>query len=432
MSSTEERGLGLPITYLLAHDARFDLTPRRQSTSTPAFFTPGNATLQSGEHKVIISLAFGLRGRRNLPTDASPVFKYPGHTQPPRRASLITTSHTSQFPLHMDAADEVTFEFVPVIRQYRSGRVERLLPTNPVPPSLDAATGVASRDVTIDPATGLWARLYLPDLPASAGARLPVVLYFHGGGLVVGTAADAPEHAFLNRLAARAGAIAVSVEYRLAPEHPVPACYDDAWTALRWVIAAAAGSSTSSDAAPEPWLRDHGDVGRVSLLGYSAGGNVAHNVALRAGGGGGEEGLPGGARLRGMALMHPFFLSGDKAEGEVKHAWARAKIEEMWAFACGGRTAGVDDPRVNPLAGGALSLRAALGCDRVLVCVADDELEVRGKAYHGGLLASGWAKEDAELLDSAGEEHDFHLRQPESPNALLLVDRLAAFLRGNQ
>ena len=124
----------------------------------------------------------------------------------------------------MDPDAEVTFEFVPVIRQYRSGRVERLLPVNPVPPSVDAATGVASRDVTIDAATGLRARLYLPDPSARPGdgdgGRLPVVLYFHGGGLVAGSAADAPEHAFVNRLAARAGALAVSVEYRLASEHP--------------------------------------------------------------------------------------------------------------------------------------------------------------------------------------------------------------------
>ncbi|CAO2191792.1 unnamed protein product [Urochloa humidicola] len=204
----------------------------------------------------------------------------------------------------MNPDTEVAFEFVPVIRQYKSGRVERLAPVHPVPPSVDAAaTGVTSKDVTIDAATGLWARLYLPNLsshPSSCAAagdgegaqqrRLPIVLYFHGGGLVVGTAADAPEHAFLNRLAARAGALAVSVEYRLAPEHPVPACYDDAWAALLWATSAGA----------DPWLRDYGDAARVFVVGFSAGGNVAHNLTLRAG----TE--PGGARrVEGMALVHP-------------------------------------------------------------------------------------------------------------------------------
>ncbi|CAD6265180.1 unnamed protein product [Miscanthus lutarioriparius] len=306
----------------------------------------------------------------------------------------------------MDPDAEVTFEFVPVIRQYKSGCVERLLPVNPVPPFVDAATGVASKDVTVDPATGLWARLYIP-------------------------------HAFVNRLAARAGALAVSVEYRLAPEHPVPACYDDAWAALRWVVTSAA----------DPWVRDHGDVARVFVLGFSAGANLAHNLTLRAGSEPETEPdlLPRGARVQGMALVHPFFLSppapapGDKGskaaeEGEVaKYAWVRGKLAEMWAFACGeGRTtAGPDDPRVNPLADGAPSLRR-LGCARVLVCLADDALVAEGKAYYDGLLASGWAAADAELLDSAPADHEFHVREPDSAKAVLLMDRLVALITGNQ
>ncbi|KAF7050962.1 hypothetical protein CFC21_059254 [Triticum aestivum] len=315
----------------------------------------------------------------------------------------------------MDPESEVTFEFVPVIRQYRSGRVERLLPVDPVPPSVDAATGVASRDVVFDPATGAWARLYLPARPpGGAGDRLPIMVYLHGGGLVGGSAADGPEHAFLNRLCARARVLVVSVEYRLAPEHPVPACYDDAWAALRW---AAEGA--------DPWLRDRGDRGRMFVVGYSAGGNVAHNVALRAGSEAGA--LPRGARVRGIGLLHPYFLSAEKADGETEQSWLRGKLEELWPFACGGRTAGLDDPRVNPVADGAPSLRR-LGCDRVLVCVAEDELRLRGKAYHDGLLGSGWAEGDVELLDSIGEDHQFFLREPPSATALVLMDRLAALL----
>ncbi|CAM0947286.1 unnamed protein product [Alopecurus aequalis] len=293
----------------------------------------------------------------------------------------------------MDQESEVTFEFVSVIRQFKSGRVERLLPANPAPPSVDAATGVASKDVTIDATTGLWARLYLPPtkhrysksqrigvpLPpatnsssADADDKLAIVVYLHGGGFVAGSAADAPEHAFLNRLCARARVLAVSVEYRLAPEHPVPACYDDAWTALRW---AAAEAGTTAD----PWIRGRGDRARLFVVGKDQG------------------------------------LSEDQ-------------LEELWAFACAARTTGPDDPRVNPVADGAPSLRR-LGCDRVLVCVAEDELGPRGKAYHDGLLASGWAEEDAQLLESAGEDHEFFLRDPGSAKALLLMHRLmVAFL----
>uniref|UniRef100_A0A0D3H1B9 Alpha/beta hydrolase fold-3 domain-containing protein n=1 Tax=Oryza barthii TaxID=65489 RepID=A0A0D3H1B9_9ORYZ len=287
--------------------------------------------------------------------------------------------------------EEITFEFLSLIRCYRSGRVDRLLPDTRVPRSVDAATGVASRDVTIDPATGLWARLYLPDLDGGERKLLPVVVYLHGGGLVVGSAADALEHGFANRLCARARALVVSVDYRLAPE-----------------------------------LRDHGDRERVFVLGYSAGGNIAHNVTLRAG----AEELPGGARVKGMALLHPYFMAAKKADGEVKNAWLRGKLEEMWALACGGgrTTAGLDDPRINPVADGAPSLRR-LGCDRVLVCLADDELEVRGKDYYDGLLESGWAEDAAELLVS-GEDHEYVHRDPDSAKAVVVMDRLAALFGG--
>ncbi|KAF8654405.1 hypothetical protein HU200_061587 [Digitaria exilis] len=341
--------------------------------------------------------------------------------QIPRHNLAANRHHTAAFD--MDPDTEVTFEFVPVIRQYKSGRIERLHHINPVPPSIHAATGVTSKDVTINASTGLWARLYLPDLstlPSSGGEasrRLPIVLYFHGGGLVVGSAADAPEHAFLNRLAARAGALAVSVEYRLAPEHPVPACYDDAWAALLWTTAIPAPDS-------DPWIRDHGDVSRVFVLGFSSGGNIAHNLTLRHGDlsprrlGGGDgadspllplaagEGRGGGARGRVGAWQ---------AGGDVGVRVRRAHHD------------GARRPRVNPVAERAPSLRR-LGCGRVLVCLAEDTLVAEGKAYYDALVASGWPAGEAELLDSRPADHEFHLREPESAKAVLLMDRLVAFI----
>lgn len=309
--------------------------------------------------------------------------------------------------------DEVIHDAPGFIRVYKSGRVERFLRIDFAPPCTDAATGVSAKDITILPGAGVSARIYLPPAPAGGEqGKLPVLVFFHGGAFCLGSAFDAAAHGHANQLAARASAIVVSVEYRLAPEHPVPACYDDAWAALRW---AAEGA--------DPWLRDRGDRGRMFVVGYSTGGNVAHNVALRAGSE--ADALPRGARVRGLGLLHPYFLSAKKADGE--HSWLRGKLEELWPFACGGRTAGLDDPRVNPVAGGAPSLRR-LGCDRVLVCLAEDELRLRGKAYHDGLLRSGWAEGDTDLLDSVGEDHQFFLREPPSANALVLMDRLVALL----
>ncbi|AQL01139.1 NAD(P)H dehydrogenase C1, partial [Zea mays] len=112
------------------------------------------------------------------------------------------------------------------------------------------------------------ARVYLP--PGAAG-KIPVVVYFHGGGFVVGSPARPGTHNYLNDLVARSGAIGVSVYYRLAPEHKLPAAYDDAWAALRWAATLGGGE--------DPWLLEHADLSRVFLAGCSAGANIAHNTA---------------------------------------------------------------------------------------------------------------------------------------------------------
>jgi acetyl esterase/lipase len=161
-----------------------------------------------------------------------------------------------------DPSDEVVREFGPLLRVYKSGRIERPLVAPPVEPGHDAATGVQSKDVHLG---SYSVRLYLPPVATADGAKakLPVVVYVHGGGFVAESAASPGYHLFLNRLAAACPALVVSVDYRLAPEHPLPAGYDDCLAALKWVLSAA-----------DPWVAAHGDLARVFVAGDSAGGNV--------------------------------------------------------------------------------------------------------------------------------------------------------------
>ncbi|RLM55044.1 tuliposide A-converting enzyme 1, chloroplastic [Panicum miliaceum] len=317
---------------------------------------------------------------------------------------------------HDAAADEVAIELLPFIRLYKSGRVERLIDNDTVPASPhDAATGVASKDVTIDPATSVSVRLYLPPA-AGAGAKLPIVVYFHGGGFMVESADSVPYHRYLNALAARAGAVAVSVDYRRVPEHRLPAAYDDSWAALAWAVAAACGSAPSGGSEPEPWLAEHGDPSRVFLAGDSAGANIAHNVAMRAA----AEGRPA---IRGVLLVHPYFWDASGAMGPE----LEERIRREWRFMTGNPDARMDDPRLSPTSAGAPPL-ALLPVARVLVAVAgEDFLAPKGRAYHAALLASGWRGE-AELEDTPGEDHVFHLRQPGTAAAEELMDRVVAFM----
>ncbi|KAK3131936.1 hypothetical protein QOZ80_6AG0513580 [Eleusine coracana subsp. coracana] len=316
------------------------------------------------------------------------------------------------------AADrEVAVELLPFIRLYKSGRIERLIGNDTVPASLDAATGVDSKDVTIDPTTNLSVRLYLPTSAISAKEKLPIVVYFHGGGFMVESAASVGYHRYLTALAAGAHAVAVSVDYRRVPEHRLPAAYDDSWAALKWAVASAADGG---GAAHEPWLAAHGDASRVYLAGDSAGANIAHNVAMRAA----AEGLPSPrAAIKGVMLIHPYFWDASNTMG----AQLEDRIRREWKFMTGDDDARVDDPRLAPTSAAAPSL-ALMPTERVLVAMAgEDFLAPKGRAYYAALVASGWRGE-AELVDTPGEDHVFHLLQPGMEAAAEMMDRVTAFI----
>jgi acetyl esterase/lipase len=89
----------------------------------------------------------------------------------------------------------------------------------------EARIDIPSRD-----GTSLPAILYRPASPTSPG---PLVVLYHGGGWITGHAEDEAPIAYA--LAQRHGAVVVSVEYRLAPEHPFPKAIEDSWDALKWV-----------------------------------------------------------------------------------------------------------------------------------------------------------------------------------------------------
>ncbi|MET0558117.1 MAG: alpha/beta hydrolase [Solirubrobacterales bacterium] len=120
------------------------------------------------------------------------------------------------------------------------------------------------------PAGPLAARLYAPrGIPG--GVTPPLLVYFHGGGWVIG---DLDTHDGTCRfLAAMAGVAVLSVDYRLAPEHPFPGPVEDAWAAFAW----AAANAAALGADPE----------RIAVGGDSAGGNLSAVVSLLAREGGG-------------------------------------------------------------------------------------------------------------------------------------------------
>jgi acetyl esterase/lipase len=128
---------------------------------------------------------------------------------------------------------------------------------------------VSTEDIVIPGAAGANpARVYTPHAPhtPAGAAALPLILYFHGGGWVLGDVEryDATPRA----MAARSHAIVVSAHYRQAPEHRLPAAHDDAFAAWQWLLDDARSLG--------------GDPAKLAVMGESAGGNLALHVSIRA------------------------------------------------------------------------------------------------------------------------------------------------------
>ncbi|KAJ8461431.1 hypothetical protein OPV22_034357 [Ensete ventricosum] len=319
----------------------------------------------------------------------------------------------------MSTDDEIVYG-TRFIRVFKSGRVERYHCNDATPASVDPATGVSSKDVLISPETGVSARLYIPRLREGdrQEQKLPVLVYFHGGGFCIGSAFMPLFHNYLNSLVAQAHVVAVSVDYRLAPEHPVPAAHEDSWTVLRWVAGQAGGGGPAAEA----WLAERADFERVFLAGESAGGNIAHHMAMRAGIGG----LPCGVRIRGVALIHPYFLGSDVVESAEIYPEATESLETLWRTVCPS-SSGLDDPMINPAAEAAPSL-AGLGCGMALVCVGGaDALRDRGRAYYRRLRESGWGGA-ATLFEAEGKAHTFHLFETDCEEAIAQHVAVCSFL----
>jgi acetyl esterase len=129
--------------------------------------------------------------------------------------------------------------------------------STPTPPQIGEV-----RDMLAD---AVAVRVYRPAGVAN-DAALPALVFFHGGGWVIG---DIDTHDVLCRqLTGEAGITVISVDYRLAPEAKFPAAADDAWSATRWVVANARRLGV--------------DPTRLAVGGDSAGGNLAAVVALMA------------------------------------------------------------------------------------------------------------------------------------------------------
>lgn len=165
---------------------------------------------------------------------------------------------------------------------------------------------IPSKDISINQSNNVGVRLYLPRQAlascSSSTSKLPLIVYYHGGGFIIGSVAAAVFHNFCSNVALEFPAIVLSVKYRLAPEHRLPAAYEDAMEALHWI-------KTSQE------LKDYADLSSCFLMGSSAGGNIVYHVGIQAASKA-DDLFP--LKIKGLILHQPFIGGVKRTESELR------------------------------------------------------------------------------------------------------------------
>ncbi len=241
------------------------------------------------------------------------------------------------------------------------------------------------------PGGELPVRLYTPT-SVQGPDPLPLVVYFHGGGFMVGS----PDYtdAVTRILAARAPAVVVSVDYRLAPEHRLPAAADDCAFAVSWCFENAASLGARK--------------GPVVVAGDSAGGNLAAVVAQR-------DLAAGRGQVALQVLVYPC-LDGSRTDRESQRAFASGyglTLLDVHDYLRHYPPEGFDraEPQLSPLRAPSLA-----GLPPAIVVTAGfDVLRDEGIEYAGALKAAGVPVE--------------HLHEPELPHGFATMTRLCSEAR---
>ncbi|CAH8369436.1 unnamed protein product [Eruca vesicaria subsp. sativa] len=156
---------------------------------------------------------------------------------------------------------------------------------------------VVSKDILLDHSKSSWMRLYVPTTALNGGVaskKLPLVVYFNGGGFTSRSAVESEIFTLVvGGIAREINVVVASPSYRLNPENKLPAAYEDGVEAVEWL---------RNKSEEDEWLKSYADLSNVFLMGTGTGGNVAYNVGLRFT----EKDLTP-LSIRGLILESPLF-----------------------------------------------------------------------------------------------------------------------------
>ncbi|XP_060193336.1 probable carboxylesterase 17 [Lycium barbarum] len=292
------------------------------------------------------------------------------------------------------------------LRVFEDGSVDRTwtgppevkFMSEPVPPHDDFINGVAVKDVVLtNENSNSRLRIYLPQLNDN---KLPVILHFHGGGFCISQADWFMYYTVYTRLARVTKSIIISVFLPLSPEHRLPAACDAGFAALLRL------RDISRQQLNEPWLTEYADFSRIFLIGDSSGGNIVHQVAVRAG----EEDLSP-VRLAGAIPIHPGFVRSKRSKSELEQEQTPFLTLDMvdkfigLALPVGSNK---DHPITCPMGDVAAAVEE-LKLPPYLYCMADKDLLKDTEMEFYEVMKKGG--KDVELFVNNGVGHSFYLNK---------------------
>ncbi|KAL6636783.1 hypothetical protein ACP70R_024355 [Stipagrostis hirtigluma subsp. patula] len=307
-----------------------------------------------------------------------------------------------------EAPPHVIEDFAGLVQLLSDGTVVRRTDTNGLPvPSFPSPLPAQWKDVVYDPNHGLKLRIYRPnssaaDVDGEVPKKLPVLVFFHGGGFCVGGFDLPTTHACCLRLAGELPAVVLSAGYRLAPENRLPAAHDDARTFVSWIRTQAAMDS-------DPWLANWADFGRVFVTGDSSGGNMAHHIAVALG-----SGLLNisPAHVTGYVLFWPFFAGVERTASETEYPpgpFVTLPVYDQFCRMSLPVGATRDHPALNPFGPDSPALEAVALPPVLVVGGEHDLLRDRIVDYVSRLKAMG---KPVELVEFEGQHHGFFVVEP--------------------
>ncbi|KAI5585843.1 hypothetical protein BDE02_06G171700 [Populus trichocarpa] len=283
---------------------------------------------------------------------------------------------------------------------------------------------VLFKDCLFDKTYNLHLRLYKPTSISlsSPTKKLSIILYLHGGGFCVGTREWPNCHNCCLKLASGLNALVVAPDYRLAPEHRLPAAMEDGLGALQWLQAQVL--SDKGDA----WVNGGKvDYDQVFVLGDSSGGNIAHHLAVQIGVGSTRL-AP--VRVRGYILLAPFFGGVARTKSEEGPSEQLLNLEILDRFWRLSMPAGAsrDHPLANPFGPGSLNLEL-VALDPIMVIVGGCELlRDRGEDYARRLKEMG---KKIEYVEFEGKQHGFFTNDPYSEASEEVIQVMKKFVIEN-